>query len=351
MNGETSRLLGVQILRLIAALMVVAQHGTFYTANAYTVDAKSIYALGLGTTGVSIFFVISGYVIGRQLGVDPMRFAAHRIARIYPAHLLALLLGGTLLLAVGLIQWDGVQFDGSLLLFPVGNLQNWSRVPYWTLIFEMYFYACAFLLMLGGRTVFDVGLVAWACGLLIANMVTPFNGSAAPDLAGMSVSLWALLFIGGAALARAHAGNTIPLVTIAVIVMATAYQMQSPRLTQMVLCCGATLAVIQLVVHLDREIARHGLLRNLARAGDWSYGLYLAHPPIMAAVATLLAAMLVPFSLSLAVVVVVSLVGALTYGWAEHTCHSRIIRPLIDRWSSAASRTPDMPRIVGPVEA
>lgn len=327
----SDRLIGVQLLRLFAALLVVVQHARYYTSLAYGVDDTAFFSLLLGETGVFIFFVISGYVIGRQVGISPARFATHRMLRIYPAHFAALMFATLLLLAVGTIGLTDIKLDLSMLLLPIGALQGWSRVPYWTLIFEVYFYAVAFIMMLGGHQLFDAGLSIWAAALVAVSVAVPFVPNAMPNAEGLVTSLWALLFIGGAALARAHAGNSLPLALIVMCAFAAAYKLPAPGLSRILACTAATMAVIHVAVEAERRLADSPFFRRLAASGDWSYGLYLIHAPVLVACCALLPVAVVPHSVGWMLVLAIAVLVGLSVGRLEHGFYARILRPLADR--------------------
>src|SRR5262245_26289401 len=94
----TFRLRAIQCLRAFAASMVLFQHSVFYAGQAEGWELLSFRRLQIGALGVLLFFLISGFVMAMQVGQSPLRFAAHRVLRIYPGYGLALGLA-TLLIA------------------------------------------------------------------------------------------------------------------------------------------------------------------------------------------------------------------------------------------------------------
>lgn len=128
-------------LRGIAALFVVFFHFTMGRAEFNTF-------FKLGTTGVDLFFIISGFVIFMSLqkiskGSD---FVINRISRLYPAYWAAV--SFTFLILFSYALYKGGQNLIYLNLKFIGNLtmfQLYLRIPdldgpYWTLIIEMLFY-------------------------------------------------------------------------------------------------------------------------------------------------------------------------------------------------------------------
>ena len=140
---------GIQILRALAATMVVIVHlGRTFQLKA-GIDPTLVTFNG--TAGVDLFFVISGFVMvnSTPLGLDPGVFLRRRLARIAPLYwLLTLLYGGTLMALPGLSQFRVVRPGNFLLAFlflPSHDTQGQILPPLeqgWTLVYEMFFYVC-----------------------------------------------------------------------------------------------------------------------------------------------------------------------------------------------------------------
>lgn len=128
-------------LRGIAALAVVFFHFTMERPG-YNTFFK------FGTTGVDLFFLISGFVIFMSLqkistGFD---FAVNRISRLYPTYWASVTFTFILLFSYSLYRGEGglvhklVMYLGNLTMFQyylgIADLDG----PYWTLIIEMLFY-------------------------------------------------------------------------------------------------------------------------------------------------------------------------------------------------------------------
>lgn len=136
----------VELLRGVAAVMVMLCHYLPHLGGQWRV-------FGFFYTGVSLFFVISGYVFGRYMDggrVDGFDFWVRRLSRIYPLYVVSLIVYVWLLwLAEGGIDWNRVWpflfmlqnqfYDALLYLSPV----------YWTLPVEMGFYMLVFLVTRG----------------------------------------------------------------------------------------------------------------------------------------------------------------------------------------------------------
>jgi peptidoglycan/LPS O-acetylase OafA/YrhL len=143
--SRTASLEGIQILRAIAALIVVLHHSLEESMAAVAPFKSPDWLTTFGASGVDIFFVISGFIMfcvsfpTDQDAASPISFLVKRVTRIYPFYwfCVALVLG---FWSIGLfhsLQLDTDVLIRSIFLFPSEHLIiNVS----WTLVYEMYFY-------------------------------------------------------------------------------------------------------------------------------------------------------------------------------------------------------------------
>ena len=151
---------GLDIVRFLAALSVVAFHLTFRisepTGTALLAGAVGVpfpelaQATWAGWVGVEIFFVLSGIVIAFTAEQSsPFAFLRSRFLRLYPAAWISTALAAAALLAVGVDTSDlPTRVWRSLILFPV---EPWIDGAFWTLPIEVSFYGLVFALLLIGR--------------------------------------------------------------------------------------------------------------------------------------------------------------------------------------------------------
>ncbi len=144
--SQPGRLIGIDALRGVAAVAVCLfhwEHIAFGTAN-----PDQIFRLGL--LGVELFFTISGFAIlmVAERTRSIRRFAISRAVRLYPAYLASVLLTAVYVLWVGKYGLPAVLVNLTMLQSFVGvpNIAN----PYWTLAFEIAFYAMAAAVLLCG---------------------------------------------------------------------------------------------------------------------------------------------------------------------------------------------------------
>lgn len=303
--AQTDKLVLVQILRAVAAGLVVVHHAQHEAAllAARTGAAFAPAAWLPWPAGVDVFFVISGFIIvhastpfyGRADG--RRRFAAHRVARLVPLYwLVSAAYLGLGLAAPSVLGGQGGGPDaGAILasfLFVPTARPDGSVLPLyglgWTLNYEMAFYAL-FALGLGfGRR----GAVAWIA-LALGALVLAARLVPAPPV---PLAFWGdpivLEFVLGAGLALARAeglrlGTPARLALAASGLALLAAAPAEPALRPLDWGGPAALLVAAAVLGRDRPDPRGGAfgVRALsvaasfaARLGDASYALYLLHP-------------------------------------------------------------------------
>ena len=125
-------------LRGIAALMVIFYH---YTFNRPQADL----GFNLGTTGVELFFMISGFVIFMSLNKvkSSLQFIVNRISRLYPTYWVCVtftFIVISIYSIISLSQLDIISYLGNLTMFQfylnIADIDD----SYWTMIIEMTFY-------------------------------------------------------------------------------------------------------------------------------------------------------------------------------------------------------------------
>jgi len=134
--------------RFIAAFLIVFLH---YGSELFTDTPESIKIIRENLhLGVSYFFVLSGYVMMIAYSdlekIDFKAYIINRISRIYPTHILALLLA---IIAGILSNKDVFRFDITGFALNVFLLQAWFprhalsfNIPSWSISVELFFYVC-----------------------------------------------------------------------------------------------------------------------------------------------------------------------------------------------------------------
>lgn len=160
---QTKRYAYIDVLRGLAALLVVYQHTSELMLNpGFHINSieQSIIefftkGIGIGEVGVCVFLMISGFVVPFSLlkyeSTPIKQFAVHRFFRLYPAYWLSVPL------AVIFVQWQFGAGAGAADIHWSTVLANFTMLQrffgfhdvmgqYWTLALELLFYAlCAML--------------------------------------------------------------------------------------------------------------------------------------------------------------------------------------------------------------
>lgn len=179
LQSKVESLDNVQILRALAALLVVVGHSIAYVfAQVAKVDPS--FAQDTGpipwASGVDLFFVISGFIITYASGVsfgDHRRvvpFISRRAFRILPLYWLLATLWLPVLAASGKAPGLG-QLIASYALFPIDAMGDGRIGPFfglgWTLEYEMFFYLIFALLLSFSRRRGLIALVAILVSLVV----------------------------------------------------------------------------------------------------------------------------------------------------------------------------------------
>jgi exopolysaccharide production protein ExoZ len=201
---------------------------------------------------------------------DPWQFLAHRIVRIYPTFLLAVLVSAPLLAFVG---GFGLAFHGlSLLLVPAGVRPYYLGVE-WTLVFECTYYVALFIIAVAGwRRYLNWLALTWLAAILAAPLFIGWNDNCFCYF----YSIWLVpsdaAFAGGLLIPWIGRNVRIPVGTG---ILACSILMAAPPANPVVARWAAGVAAALLV--LDAARIKRPPLPGLHRLGDWSYALYLVH--------------------------------------------------------------------------
>lgn len=297
--ARVPRLLGIDALRGIAAAAVVVHHLGRSANDGYD-GPFSIVLAHLGGWGVLLFFVVSGFCIHAPAAaagptstrLDPAAFYRRRFIRLYPTHLVALLLS----ILVATLPFSNphgaplvsVPTAGQFTLhvfmlhtLSIGAVRS-ANVVLWTLAVETQFYLLYPLLLAARRRVSWYVLCAGAVllGQAYRLLVTRLG---VPSLENFPVHWWVWML--GAMVAEHTFGR--PARTSSWVLFATALVASVVVPTSM---GGAAVAVsashfveplLFAVVVLLAARLRVGaslLERSLVAVGKASYSLYLIHP-------------------------------------------------------------------------
>ncbi|KQZ17967.1 acyltransferase [Caulobacter sp. Root1472] len=328
----------IQVLRFVAAAMVLVLHSSFYTSERL-VDGAAVWHVG--RYGVDIFFVISGFVMmisASSLTSRPggwWTFLSRRFIRIFPLYWVATTINLAVLLVMPSVvlhsQFKVWEIVSSYFLIPhrdaKGVIEPLVGVG-WTLMFEMMFYYC-FTLCLKFKlsplkTIIPVFVVLAALSF--------FKTPAWPTIA-FFCNVRVLEFCTGMLLAKyirkVPTGLKwgLPFAIVGFVILLTPAFGTAPVVSPLLMVLASTL-VVAAAVSLEPQLGPRapGWLLILGAA---SYALYLFHPLIAPAVPMVLKKLAIhsaPLSILLCICV------ALPAGLFMHFLVERPIDSAIRRW-------------------
>lgn len=293
-----SRLIGVQYLRGVAALMVAYFHLTVQIP-AYGPLMRAYFGHSLNlSAGVDLFFVISGLimVVATGEGTTPQDFLLRRLIRIAPLYWLM-----TLLVVVGFCirpEWfhstmvTPESIVKSLAFIPYANAGQGGEfvpilVPGWSLNFEMAFYAVfsASLLLPARYRLAAVGAVF----IVYFSAVHLLEAESPPGLLNFYADLriaefWAGMYIGQRLQSDPQAKPRFPwiywiVIGVATLVLLVPFEFPSEGFV-VVRTFAAEVVPSSLIVWCTVRLEQGGSIRChpfWLRVGDASYSIYLSH--------------------------------------------------------------------------
>jgi peptidoglycan/LPS O-acetylase OafA/YrhL len=300
MDGR-SRLESLTGLRFAAAFVVFGLHleGLFYFSAPY---AGMTRFFAQGGTGVSFFFVLSGFVLtwSHRYRDTARAFYRRRIARIGPLHVLTWFAAGLILMFLGQLPSAGPAGASLLALgpwVPSSAYDNAMNVPSWSLGCEAFFYALFPLLLAKAesltprqrRQVLAVGVGFIA---LLAAIAYPARYA--------TLSYWAIYFFPptrlvefaiGIVLALEVKEGRLPKIALApaTFVAVGAYAAAGWAPTSFALVAVTLVPFCALIVAAAQrdESGRRSVWssRPMVLLGSWSFALYLVHFPILVVMA------------------------------------------------------------------
>lgn len=308
-RGGASKLLGLELVRFACAFAVLVWHYQhFYEmagAPAFVRADQPLHGplalfYGYGLFGVQLFWGISGFIFFWKYGqaiadqaVDGAKFFWLRFSRLYPLHIVTLLLVAGLQPLHVALTGESFVYQGNTLpnfLAQLGMATHWgASVPYtfngpiWSVSAEIFVYALFFLLV--RRFGPSWALIGGAVGVSLA---AQFAGAMSPALvctgyffAGGAA---AKLFLQGAANGTATRDRQVAAMVLAAVLGSSWWtgQLANPNVLPFVLLVA--MPPLLLLAAQDWTALDHWQ-RPIQAAGNLTYSSYLLHFPLQLAVA------------------------------------------------------------------
>lgn len=297
-------------LRWLAAFWVFGYHMQNFGALPAPFDVP----VRLGSLGVTFFFVLSGFVLTWSMrpALKVSTFYTRRFARIWPSHMVALLLAIPVFYTFAVPEHSWVKpFDLPILLLSVVLLQGFSRDPVilfsgnpaaWTLSCEMLFYALHPWLgrvlrraSLRGALIVALAAMAVAFTYRAATHLGPDWSSAVPIpfervpefVLGMAIAwafvqgwrprfpVWAAWIAFGGVMLWLTVGPDAGVPVLSTLAVTFTNELAT------VVCGLLIMAVAGATLRGRRSWLEHPVM---VRLGDWSYAFYLVHATVIYAV-------------------------------------------------------------------
>ncbi|MCE7063541.1 acyltransferase [Dyadobacter sp. CY343] len=269
----------IQILRAIAALLVVFAHFEFIHP-------------AVGGFGVDIFFIISGFIMAYIVNKNPDAFLYRRLVRIIPIYWFMTLL--TLALYAVKPSWFR-----SLIVTPEAIIKSLLFIPYrlkgsgpilslgWTLVYEMFFYVsiAVFIAIFGNKRGMNASLIFLTLFVVVFN-IFPIRNYVLEFYSNTII----LEFVTGSLLYyywRNFGNLKSPLVeamglslgAASFIFLVYADYLQDPNLTRFLLFGIPAFFIANAFLIMEGKVNRQNKVHSTAiLLGDASYAMYLVHP-------------------------------------------------------------------------
>ncbi|SDH50352.1 Peptidoglycan/LPS O-acetylase OafA/YrhL, contains acyltransferase and SGNH-hydrolase domains [Actinokineospora alba] len=310
-----SRLPSLTGLRFIAALMVFLFHGVLYAglfASPGATETLGAVVGGGGWTGVSFFFILSGFVLTWSVrSADTVRkFYRRRLFKIFPNHLVTAVIAFVLLIAVTGAAAKGTWWYNLLLIqawFPDLSVLYSGNVVSWSLSCELLFYLAFPALYFGIKRIRPERLWAWTGVVVLAIFLVPSLATVLPEaqaLAGgtmMPTGLtlfeqWfvasfppvrMLEFVFGIFIARiVITGRTIPLSFGGAVALAVAAYALTPLFSGPYRVAATMVVPLGLIIVAGAKVdaAKEGSWlssRFMVWLGDISFAFYMVHQLVL----------------------------------------------------------------------
>ena len=365
-NGVANpRLVGLQLLRALAALLVVYAHVAARLVKRDLLSASDVWLTEAGNFGVCVFFCISGYVMihtcWSKFGAPDTLpavgdFLKRRIIRIYPLYLVTTLAALAFTYATRGETYGVTEIAKSLAFIPYRDEMGLYQPVYslgWSLNYEIFFYAILVCTLkfprpvaIGMMLTVIAGLVL--IGVFVANAETEFLQAAyfytRPIMAYFVAGILARFIPLTSFEIRLSRYNML-VIGWAVLMLIASYRTHSHTLLAAMFTACFVRAAANYVSYANLHRSATRVLEFL---GDASYSLYLTHSFVVGAVTITAAGMIANRTIAIGAGMAGALLAAIL---TASLCYVLVERPMtraLSRWILGKRSTPPLPEAKGP---
>ena len=267
-------------LRAVAALAVFATHASTWGVIALPPGLARL--ADLGHTGVTFFFVLSGFILtwSARPGTHVLTFYRRRFARVWPSHAVVLAAAAVVPVVAVSRSWESLVPNALLLQawLPLEQAYSFNGVA-WSLSCEAFFYALFPLALWASarlRTRTAVALVGGTLVLAVAAAVVAPGAALHVPLLRLPEFLVGVLV--GAAFRSGWRPRVPPLAAVGALVVACALAAPLPRpLPDFALLVPFVLVLLSAAQRDASGLGGWLVRRPLVWAGEVSFAFYLVH--------------------------------------------------------------------------
>jgi peptidoglycan/LPS O-acetylase OafA/YrhL len=355
----------LQCLRAAAAAAVVLAHAPVYGRDRLGTPAELTAVEGWFTSGLAVvtFFALSGFVLAHALRSGSLRaFLGFRLLRLLPAYWVAFGLVLAVHLSLGTLLpfgWKGLpyalrfpEFWSAVFLVPAGpGGAMYVLGVEWTLVYELCLsFAVGVLAVAGRRWGLGIGAAVWLALCLWKQAVAPvgYNAPQLPRPAEWPLSAANVPFLLGVLAYLTHhrwAAFRQWVPVAAALALASAGVVPAAHGGWATILQGAAAALTIGYLASGRQAAAD---HPAVVAGDWSYGVYLLHVPVLCVFFSLSArhGWFPPTAAAVVFGGVLAFSIGAAYGAAESAAYRRIRAALSRRAARAtAARLAEQPAV------
>ncbi|WP_433921554.1 acyltransferase family protein [Paenibacillus taichungensis] len=331
-SNEKNYNYSLQILRGIAALMVVIYHVKGYT-NIVGNYPNNLYnfvpqIFGLGAP---LFFCISGYVMAMLIESNYPNFLYKRFMRIYPPFIIAsVFVVFAKALFLGNVSYNKLIY--ALTLLPLGVTPTYPLNIEWTMIYEVFFYiVCSIFTLKFCKKLFLPFLIIWGVVILIVHNIFGIQTSELTTIKLIPFSTYNYFFITGAIVYYIHKfkkSNSVKInFTMILLSTTTLFNFYYVVLKHSILLMKFNFLIFAILFGIivyfvvNLQVKKSNLY---SQCGDYSYGIYLMHAQVLYIVLTMWGNHFPINELASSFALIISIIISWNFGKFEYALHKKL---------------------------